>query len=49
MGSGGEEQKFYEETCRQSVSVQNESLSILESTQKVGLCKRTKKYKGLVK
>ena len=47
-GSGGGEQKFYVETCRQSVSVQNESSSILESTQKVGLCKMTKKCKGLV-
>lgn len=46
---GEKSKSFMKRHADKVLSVQNESSSILESTQKVGLCKMTKKCKGVVK
>ena len=46
---GEKSKSFMKRHADKALSVQNESSSILESTQKVGFCKMTKKCKGVVK
>ena len=46
---GEKSKSFMKRHADKALSVQNESSSILESTQKVCLCKMTKKCKGVVK